>query len=123
MGVTQVEDTGKKPGAITKYRDDKDMDRGHKVVGNAASVPSTKIPKTHPSARHDEGTDAQPSAGSTGGKVIPLHGDHVEQRRHDYAEQTVFDAVADKGAHKRAVTPQIAQHPVAVPANQKNKNS
>jgi hypothetical protein len=131
MGVTQVEDTGKKSAPITKYKNDKDTDRGHKVVGNASSVPSTEAPKIHRAARHNEGTDASPSAGTRtnannpGKEYIPRHGGSTEVRGYKYPEDSRGhqDAKEDVEAHKRAVTPQIEQHPVAVPKSMRNKKS
>jgi hypothetical protein len=127
-GVREVgEDTGKKPEAIRKYRDDKDTDRGHKVVGNAASVPSTEAPKTHPAARHDEGTDAQPSAGTRqkAGATILRDGTHQESRGYEYVPEAKEPvAHEDEGAAARAIRPQImSSTPTAemVKESQKNK--
>jgi hypothetical protein len=55
--------------------------------------------------------------------VPPSDGTNQVQRGHDYEEVEVENAKEDPGAAKRAVTPQIKEHPVYVPPAMRNKHS
>jgi hypothetical protein len=116
----------------------------HPIAGNPATEPSTTAPKVHPQARHSnsnarpdasggpnepryspsrETTSPAPSRGEGSKSKIPSSGRVEAQLGHAYSRTPVRDAVEDRGAHRRAITPQIKQHPVHVPKNQKNEKS
>jgi hypothetical protein len=118
--------------------------REHAVVGDAPSEPHTTRPRVHPQQHHSnpnanpegsggpnqpksrsrETVSPAPPRGPRPKTQIPSSGRVEAQLGHAYPRTPVREAVADKGAHHRSVTPQIASStPVAVPANQKNKNS
>ena len=104
------------------------MKEKHPISGEPPSVPAVEKPVVSEEVKGHT-VPSQPSAGTrTNAKhpekeYIPIHGGSSETLGHTYPEMPVRDAVEDKGAHKRAVTPQILQHPVAVPKNMRNNNS
>ena len=116
----------------------------HPVAGDPGWEPKVEAPKVAKEARHGN-PDARPEGSggpnqpkSTSRETvspapargpsktrIPSSGRVEAQLGHGYPRVKPGDLVVheDSGAHKRAVTPQIKQHPVAVPKSMRNKKS